>query len=761
MTAVGYLGVTTTRVETELSLLFPEGQTSKQQLLLDAFREGPLSRTILIGLAGDNADNLAEASKALAAEMQKTADFVYIKNGAPANSKREEDLLFRYRFLLSPKVERERFTTQGLRQALENRLQELTTPLSFLVKATLSADPTSEYWTVSKAWMPDSPPQLHHGAWMTDDGSKALLVAETKAAGFDLAKQDGIYNRIKQAYQSTISETPALGNIRLLLTGPAVFAVETERTVKTESSTLSLIALTLVVIFLFANFRSPIPIVLSLLPLISGLVAAVFAVNLTFGFIHGITLAFGATLIGVVVDYPIHLFSHLTVGDPIEINLKSIWPTMLLGAGTTAIGYSALWLSEFPGLAQLGLFAIIGILVAALVTRWVLPSLTPQSFHAKELFDLPIRFCRFVQWSRFVFPLLILIPVIFLGLSTRTLWETDVANLTPIPKGKKELDRKLRKAVGAPSVRDLIMIEGNTEQAALQRSETLTRDLDNLVTQGAMEGYDIATGYLPSLRVQVARQAELPDPENLKHSLEAALKGLPFKKNLFETFLIDASRARTQSPLTSEDFQGTTLGLKLRSLIIQQNEKWVSVVPLREVKNREAIIQWDKALDDPLVVYLDLKEESNRIVSTYRDETLTLVAWGALAICIVLALRIRAFWLFPTVILPIASSVVLVVALLHALGEQLSHFHLASLLLVLGLGLDYALFFNRTMKAPAEYRQTTLSISICCTTTILVFGTLAFSQIPVLRAIGLTAALGALISFFLSAMLSRHPLGQN
>jgi predicted exporter len=100
------------------------------------------------------------------------------------------------------------------------------------------------------------------------------------------------------------------------------------------------------------------------------------------------------------------------------------------------------------------------------------------------------------------------------------------------------------------------------------------------------------------------------------------------------------------------------------------------------------------------------------------------------------------------------SAIVVVAAVLHALGERFSLFHIASFLLVIGLGLDYALFFNRRHGTMAERGRTVYGLVVCSTTTILVFGVLTLSQIPVLRAIGMTAALGSLACLLFAALLA-------
>ena len=103
------------------------------------------------------------------------------------------------------------------------------------------------------------------------------------------------------------------------------------------------------------------------------------AVQGWFGFIHGITLGFGIALLGVVDDYPIHLFLLTARGSAGEV-IRAIWPTMRLGVLTTTIGFASLLLAGFPALTQLGVFAVVGLMTGAAVTRWILPLFVPEGF---------------------------------------------------------------------------------------------------------------------------------------------------------------------------------------------------------------------------------------------------------------------------------------------------------------------------------------------------------------------------------------------
>jgi predicted exporter len=102
--------------------------------------------------------------------------------------------------------------------------------------------------------------------------------------------------------------------------------------------------------------------------------------------------------------------------------------------------------------------------------------------------------------------------------------------------------------------------------------------------------------------------------------------------------------------------------------------------------------------------------------------------------------------------LPVYAAIAMTVACLVAFGAGLTLFHLVSLLLVLGVGLNYALFFNQVEPGTPGERETSLALSVCFLTTVSAFGCLAASSIPVLSAIGLTVSIGCALSL-LNAML--------
>jgi predicted exporter len=589
---------------------------------------------------------------------------------------------------------------------------------------------------------------------MSADRAMALLVVETRASGFDADAQASIHQLIRASFQELTKGTTV--PIRLLMSGPSVFAMDIQRTIEEEAWWVSVVAATLVVLFLLLSYRSIRLVLLSLIPISSGIVVGMITVNGWFGFVHGITLGFGITLLGVVDDYPIHLFSHLTPGSSAPAVMRAIWPTMRVGIGTTAIGFSSLLFAGYPALAQLGLLALVGLLTAALVTRWVLPFCIGQGFAPREIRPGLLTGGSLLAKGRVLVPMVLFVAAVALIWSDTPIWEQDLGNLTPLSNEQKELDHRLRQGVGAPDLRDALVIEDLTEEGLLQKAESVTQKLEELRVAGTLAGYESIARYLPSHRRQQERQRALPDSATLKKNLAAAQKGLPFAPGLFTPFVTDVDAARSRQPIDREAWAGTMLGMKLESLMFSSQDRWVAVVPLRGVADRHEFAAKVATWGDMAVGYMDLKEESNRLMMAYRDRTLQLLGWGTIAIALALLLGLRSITLLWRVLAPIACSIVVVAAVLRSSGEPLSLFHVATFLLVIGLGLDYALFLNRPEGTGVEHIRTNFGLLVCSTTTILVFGVLACSKIPVLHAIGLTAACGSFFCLFFASLMARR-----
>ena len=149
---------------------------------------------------------------------------------------------------------------------------------------------------------------------------------------------------------------------QLVLTGPGAFSVEIGgRTAARGAAGSASSTRSACVALLWIAYRSWKAPLLGALPLASAGLAGLGAVALLFDGVHGITVAFGFTLIGVAQDYPIHLFSHQRAGVSPCASARALWPTLATGVVSTCIAYATFLVSGVDGLKQLAVFTIVGL----------------------------------------------------------------------------------------------------------------------------------------------------------------------------------------------------------------------------------------------------------------------------------------------------------------------------------------------------------------------------------------------------------------
>lgn len=747
--------VSRTEFVADLSAFLPRSPTPVQQVLVDQLRDGVVSRIILIGLEGGAPTALAEASRNLAGRLRQDADFASVDNGEKLRSDADRDYLWRNRYLLSSAVREDYFSSSALRVVLEEQLRLLASPAGVMLQSLLPGDPTGEMLKFAEMGAGSARPQTFDGVWFSGDRSRALLAAQTAAAGYDLDAQERALAKIRAAFDAV-----APADARLLLTGPGVFSVESRATIKDDVSRLALIATLLISALLLVLYRSPRMLGLGLLPVASGVLAGIAAVSLGFGTVHGITLGFGITLIGEGVDYAIYLFTQNAPGAAPQATLDRIWPTLRLGMLTSICGFGAMFASGFPGLAQLGLFSIAGLAVAAGVTRWVLPALMPPGFSTattQAMVPVVMAAVRAAPRLRWLVLATVMPGAVYLAMNRDGIWSGQLADLSPVPVFRQQLDQELRAGIGAPDVRHLVVISGRDSESVLRASEKVGVALEQGVERGWLQGYETPAAFLPSHLAQSARQAALPARQIAQANLQQAARGLPFREGTFKPFLDDLDAARRAPLIDRAALNGTRIALKIDSLLISGAAGWTAMLPLRGVREPSAIAETVARTGGGFALFLDIKQESDRLYQSYLHEALTHALLGAVAITALLLVALRSLSRVFGVLAPLGAAVIVTAAVLVITGVRLSIFHLVGLLLVVAVGSNYSLFFDRETAQGAGRGRTVVSLLFAGITTIIGFGLLSFSGVPVLRALGTTVGIGAILALVFSAVLCRPP----
>lgn len=751
--AVAALAVLRANYVADMSAFLPANPTTNQSILIEQLTRGSLSRTILVGIEGAPSETLAKASQELTASMQSSQRFSMVQNGNPESTRQDQAFIFKNRYLLSPTTI-EHFTEQGLHNAISETIDVLGSPLGLLIKKIFPQDPTSELLSVINNLGFTNQIESSHGVWVVNGGQRALVLAQTNAAGTDTDLQEASVHFIRQQFELIQKSLGA--NLTLKMAGSPVFSVNARETIHSQVLTFSVLGLSAISFLFLWVFRSIKTFALGTLPILSGILCGITAVSLFFGTVHAITIGFGSTLIGEAVDYSIYYFSQ---AQKQNADWKQrFWPTIRLGTLTSIVGFLALLTTDFPGLAQLSIFTIAGLSSAVLVTRYVLPALHNPKLDDRTLSAIGNTVTRYLpalanlRYAGYLIAMLMMVPFF----SGAVKWSNQVSDLSPISKADKALDMELRADLGAGGTRHIIVMKAATEDAAIEISEQIALLMSPLQEEGLIAGFDAPSKLLPSRATQNQRLGAIPAKKELENRLNQAIKDLPVSRKTLQPFINDAEATRNASFIEQGSYTDTSLFEVIKSLLYPVGDKWVAIGILKDTPETplnpqriKDLLETNQGLD---AQYVDLLNESNQMYEQYVSGTLRSCLFGVLGIFILLTVALRSIRGAVRIMAPLVLSSAVVAGTLGLAGVNLTLLHAVGFLLIFAIGSNYALLVQS--KSGEIDPITIASLIVACVATMFGFGVLAFTEVPVLKAIGQTVGPGSLLSLFFALSMA-------
>ncbi|HTT09983.1 MAG TPA: MMPL family transporter [Burkholderiaceae bacterium] len=740
-------------IATDIAAFLPGPATPEQRLLAEQLRDGIAARLVLIGVSVPDeaqSEKAARVAASLAVRLRSDPHFTFVVSGDPKDFEREQQLLFDARYLLSPQIEPAEFTTGGLRAALDRLERRLTSAIAPLVRPMAPRDPTGEMIAVVERLAQRPPPRTRHGVWFTADGRTAIVLAQTRNPGFNIDAQEQAQRALQAAFAASRDAVADAAEVSLQLAGPGVFAVESRARIERDARRLSILATILIAGLLLSVLRSPRFLLLAAVPVGTGALAGLAVIALAFGEIHGITLGFGLTLIGEAVDYAIYV--HLQRAPPGDARGNGrLWRALLLAVLSSAAGFLAMILSGFRGLAQLGVFSLVGIVVSGAVARYHLPALLPPPRPHPLPFDWPPARRGIQRAVQAVIAAALVLAVVQIAARGSGVWIDSLSSISPLGSGAGALDARLRGDAALPEVRWLIALERPNQQEALEQTEALRPTLEKARESGALVAFDSPADVLPSERTQRARQAALPERAALQAALASAVASSNFAPNAFAPFVDDVEKARAGPLLTPAYYAGSGLGQRLTAQLVARPSGSTAVLVTVHGVDEEKAAQLRGAIKAHGATLIDLKDDVERLLADYRRTALWAALAGGALIVLLLVVQMRNARVVLRIGAALAAAVLVTAGTLVHIEGSLTLFHLVALLLVAGIGSNYAIFFCRLPADSAARRTTLASVALASATTFIAFVLLATSTTPVLHMIGTTVAIGTLAGLAASA----------
>lgn len=540
--------------------------------------------------------------------------------------------------------------------------------------------------------------------------------------------------------------------ITLNMSGMLLHAAAGARQATSEISTIGVGSLIGIVVIMLLVFRRLTPLLLMLLSVSVGCMTAAALTILVFDRVHLVTFAFGAGLVGVSIDYALHFLCERHGISSGQI-LRRILPGLLLALFSSTIAYAAQALSPFPGLQQMALFSVVGLVGSWLTVILWFPLLTTG--YSQRILRSAERLKSFRNSFPLIsrnWPLAFLLAIGFV-LSVVTLWSSnsldDVRLLQTSPASLLEEEQRVRDALGINSSVQFMLVSGNSVEQCLQKEERLVSGLEKLKRDRLLENYQALTTVLPSLNRQKENIGLI---ESLyQHQLAAFYNVLKMPEEM--RYKAQSHLMPERDLLTPELWQQQRSSENWKSLLVMDdaNANVAATVIRFSGKLNDEVVQKLRELSgtEPGVIYVDQVQKISELMKSYRYRIIRWVSLAYFVVFLVLLIRYkRQVW---RVMAPPVLASVFTLAILVQIEGGLNLFHFLALILVLGIGLDMGIFLSETN----ESSYTWLAVTLSTVTSLLAFGLLALSNTPVLHHFGLTVLIGLIFVWLLAPLVRR------
>lgn len=756
----------------DVTRFMPSGEDQALAELSRALADSELARTMILSVGAARLEDALAALAELAESLREHPQVASLRIGFDtAEFEPLFELYFPRRHLFLSGVPDDpehgvaaRLSDEALRARARELRAELALPASPLLERLAARDPLGAFRSILERFRgTERELELRDGRFVSRDGETAIALLETRDSPFDTAHQAPLLRAIEESFAG-VARSRGDPSLFLEQSGVHRFAVRIEASIQRDGIVVMSVGIAGVALLFLAFFRSVAVLGLAGLPVLLGILGAMTLGVASRGDVDALTLAFGACLIGVAIDYPIHLLNHHALvggGKPASASARHLRPSLLLGAGTTMASFTGLLLTSFPGFREIGSFAITGVALAVVATLVALPRLVgggrPIPERSRRIAHaLGVSLERLRRHRRAI----VVVPVATLVLAALALprleWQDDLSGLSSLDPQLLEEDGRVRARVSQFDASRFVLVLAPDEEDALAANDAVHARLARLSEEGAIEGMRSlhALLFAPSLQ---RRNWELVSAQpDLYERIDTAFRAEGFRPGAFAP--LKRELALGPPPLLElAELRASPLGELVSSLAVPLEDSVAVVTYLRGVRS-EARVR-EALRDVPEARLFDQSAFLDEIYASFRNKTLEQIAIGSVLVMAVLWLRYRR--LRPTLAAsaPSLLMAVLVLSIFALAGVRVNLLHVVSLILVMGMGVDYGIFLVDGARSHASAGATMLSLLLSCLTTLFVFGTLSLSSHDALRAMGLTTGAGILLCFAL-APLSLVLLGE-
>ena len=750
-------------VDMSIAHFLPESQDRRAAGLLRSLAESELASVTVIHLffvegAKPDEDALVGTTKKLMAALRALPTTKEVRSGFDEDA---EHKMFDFFASYPPSafLPRSAFTDAAIDARVAQLKGELGGPLGPVVRLAAPRDPMGATFGLLRVLREEqgAGTTTHDGVLVTSDGAHTFVFLTTSGNAFDADLQRASLAGIERAFAE--SKGPGM---TYEVAGVARYTVESEAQIKGDIQRIGTLSTLGVLLMFGVVFRSMRMLLLGLIPLLFGTMVATLGCSLLFGSVHGLTLVFGTSLLGVGIDYAEHYYAHFALEPEVGAvpMMRRVWPGLLMGALTTIVGLAGLAWADFPGAIQMAVFSTLAVVGALVGTRWLLPPWMPAGYRRPAMLGrVEESFARVLgvlgRFRRWPWVPLVITAVVGVGL-VRVSFVNDLNALLDVNPALTAADARVRTLLtGDDPGRFAVVLNRDPERLA-EELDAVEEELTAAQQAGILKHFMPLGALLQSSRAQSESRALAVEKLPV---LRAALAREGFRPDAFAPYE-EALRDPSKPTVTLADVLASPIGPLVRPLSFDLGAEHAFLLPLGGVRS---IAELSKAVPHALIA-----DETSLLAQTYghvRARVMSLIALGLVFVLALLLWRYRNLKLAGAAMVPAILSAIVTTATFGWMGSPLNIFHAIGLALVLSMGVDYGIFVVEGRGSRTDAARSLVSVLTATVTTILSFGMLAISSNPALRSLGGTIALGMTLAFVLSpsaliGSLHRHGSAQ-
>lgn len=651
----------------------------------------------------------------------------------------------------------QKLSRDSIQAVVENNYKTLISPTGMVAKQFIQKDPMGiGFMALQKLQRLNIGDDFHlvDGFIMNKNEDKLLLFIDPMFDGTETEHNTNFVNYLEQL-KVKLSQTFS-NRVAVDYFGASFVAVANAKQIKTDIQRTVVISISILMLLLVGFYKKLLIPIILFIPTILSALAALFVLFFIKDSISAISLSVGAILIGITIDYALHIMTHYKhCGDIKELYAEITRPIMM-SCATTAIAFLCLVFVHSEALKDLGIFASITVMTSGILSLLIIPHLYKPSEkemvgNSNTLLDKVARFP--FDKSKPLFILCLLAILVSFFTFNKVGFNKDLTSLNYFPTDLKQAEQKLNNTLDSNTKSLYVTCFGEDIEQVVEHNALLAKKLQIEQNKGNVTQFSSLGNVVLSKSQQEEKIRKWNSfwqqysKSELQSNLTQAGSQVGFMPTTYQRFydLLDTSFAI----IPIQEY--TQLNPQIMEEFFIEKNGFVTINTLVKIDEKNRALFAHTFANKEAYLIIDRKEMNEAFLGNLVSDFNSLINYSLLAVVLILWFFFRRVEMVVVSMIPILVTGLITAGLMGLFEIEFNIFSSIVCTLIFGQGVDFTIFMTNALQKEyttgkndsAIYRS---SIILAVLTTLLAIGTLIFAKHPALKSISTVSLIGLSVS---------------